>query len=173
MSLEEQVGRIATALERLATAMEASTSHPATPDEVSAEAQQAAADAVAKAAEKAGGKTRRTGRGSTEKEANPGPEQQGSAGASTETPSASTPSAGAPEPTPEGVQPPANEESPVGRTVAEVQTLATSIAERFGRAKALAVVNSYAPRVSAIPAEKLTACFDQLKQVEADLEALS
>lgn len=150
MSLEEQVGRIATALERIASAMEASTSQQVVVGTDAAA--QAAADAVTKAADKAAGR-RRTSRGSTERETTGSPESEaaGSA-ASTETPSSSETGA------------PAQEETPPGRTLAEVQTLATALAT-LDRTKALAVVNKYAARIGLIPEA-------QLGQVYADLEAL-
>lgn len=164
MSLEEQVGRIATALERIASAIEASTSQQVVVG--SDAAAQAASDAVAKAADKAAGK-RRTSRGSSERETTGSPESEaaGSA-ASTETPSSSETGAPAQEETPPPVEKsvPETKETPAGRTVAEVQTLATSVAT-LDRAKALAVVNKYAQRIGLIPEA-------QLGQVYADLEAL-
>lgn len=182
MSIEDQIGRMADALERIAVAFEASTSR----QQVSGPTEEVvvlAGDVLAKAADKASGRTRRTSRGSTEKETAGSPEPQaGSEGASTEQPSASTQPAEEPAPTQNTAPAPAADPAPTatapevppaGRSIAEIQTLATSIAERFGREKALAVVNSYAPRVSAIPEDKRAECYDQLKKVEADLEALS
>lgn len=163
MSLEEQVGRIATALERIASAMEASTSQQVVVG--SDAAAQVASDAVAKAAGK-----RRTSRGSTEKETTGSPEPDAAeSAASTETPSSSETGAPAQEETPPPAEKSApteepKKETPAGRTVSEVQTLATSLAT-VDRAKALAVVNKYAARIGLIPEE-------QLSQVYADLQAL-